>query len=640
MATVASVRPEKQSTASAVRRQLSEAAAQELASLRTALDQKLAALEAALASPSQNASLETLVIDLARVATAEAETAAAKACLDVQLEAQRQAAARTEAQRALETERERVAGLQRDLDHARTALKSQREIAMALREDLTAAADALKGEREAAGRLRTRCEEAEGKHDAERMTAAALRRDVEEARTSLQAAQQAGIELSQSVEPAHSALAKEHEANVRLTETLGALQAELAAAKQLAQQRGGDLEAVQARIDGLEQHRRDLERARDEHDSRATAAGRERDALAGELAALREKAEREQSLAGLRSRELDDARTAHEQAMNDLHGRLQAAASERDSLAAELAAARNTIAAVDAQAEERGRQAAHDRAEAERVLHETSARLDAALRDRDALAVELESLRQAAQEARSETGTPADDERRRLERTLAETEARAAAAVRDRDMMAEELEVMRESLAAVQNDAQTRVADAQQAAAGRIAELEAVLQDRARQSSDRGTEPPTIAARRAHAIRLHDAVFAEPTLASKPEPAARPEPGADTAAAAPPGGPVRRASRHAFRDEVPVLIDGSPATLVDLSIAGAQLLSHAALKPNRMVRVQLPGEDNPIICKGKVVWARLEAGPTSGLRYRAGVFFTGVEERAVEKFLAQHACDK
>ena len=83
-----------------------------------------------------------------------------------------------------------------------------------------------------------------------------------------------------------------------------------------------------------------------------------------------------------------------------------------------------------------------------------------------------------------------------------------------------------------------------------------------------------------------------------------------------------------------VLVDGSPATLIDLSTSGAQVVSQAALKPNRMVRLQLPSEDTPIICKGKVVWARLEAGSTTGLRYRAGVCFTGVDERAVEKFLA------
>ena len=82
------------------------------------------------------------------------------------------------------------------------------------------------------------------------------------------------------------------------------------------------------------------------------------------------------------------------------------------------------------------------------------------------------------------------------------------------------------------------------------------------------------------------------------------------------------------------------ATLVDLSISGAQLVSQAALKPNRMVRVQLPAGDNPITCKGKIVWARLEAGSTTGLRYRAGVFFTGVDERAIEKFLAEYVANQ
>ena len=62
--------------------------------------------------------------------------------------------------------------------------------------------------------------------------------------------------------------------------------------------------------------------------------------------------------------------------------------------------------------------------------------------------------------------------------------------------------------------------------------------------------------------------------------------------------------------------------------------------PNRMVRVLLPAGDNPITCKGKIVWARLEAGSTTGLRYRAGVFFTGVDERAIEKFLAEYVANQ
>ena len=59
-------------------------------------------------------------------------------------------------------------------------------------------------------------------------------------------------------------------------------------------------------------------------------------------------------------------------------------------------------------------------------------------------------------------------------------------------------------------------------------------------------------------------------------------------------------------DHVQVEVDGGPAVLVDLSTTGAQLLSPTALKPNRAVKVVLPVDGNPVLCKGKVVWARLQ----------------------------------
>jgi chromosome segregation ATPase len=630
MATVASVRPDKSSSTSAVRRQLSEAAAQELATLRAALDQKLAALEAALAGPAPGASLETLVIDLARVATAEAEAATAKACLDAQVEAEREAAARAEAQRALKTERENAATQQRDLEQARTALKSERDTATLLRRDLGAAADALKNERQTAARLRQQCEEAEKKLAAERKTSAALRRDVDDARNALKAAQQAGIELSQSVEPAHAAVEQEREVNARLTEALARTQQDLAAATSLAEQRAGDIEAAQSLIDGLEHQRSELERARDEHATRAALALQERDTVGAELGTLRQDADRATSLAEARAQEFGTARTEYDRLLHDLRGRLDTADRERASLAAELDAAREALNAAHAQAEQRSEKLAHDHAEGERLLADASARLDAALRDRDALAAELETVRHAVQAARTESGTllgAADDERQRIERALKDAEAQAGRAIRDRDMMAEELELMRESLATVQSDAQLQLEAAQQTAARRIAELEAVLEDRDREQSDRRSRPPALtAARSTRPVRPdHTPPAVEPTLAPRSD--------ADPpVAAAAPG-----ASRVAFREELEVLVDGSPATLVDLSITGAQVISHAAMKPNRMVRLQLPGDGTPITCKGRIVWARLEAGPTSVLHYRAGLVFTAVDEQAVETFLAQHA---
>src|SRR5205809_689857 len=89
----------------ALRIHLSETT-EELEDLRVALDAKLATLEAALANPDDCASLETLVIELARVATTEAEAAAARTCLEAQLAASEQVTAvHADAQRLVQAER-------------------------------------------------------------------------------------------------------------------------------------------------------------------------------------------------------------------------------------------------------------------------------------------------------------------------------------------------------------------------------------------------------------------------------------------------------------------------------------------------------------------------------------------------------
>src|SRR5438034_533084 len=71
--------------------------------------------------------LEHLVLDLARVATAEAESAATRACLQAQFEAQQRAAsASADAQHALDAERDTVARLRKELGDLRSALEAER----------------------------------------------------------------------------------------------------------------------------------------------------------------------------------------------------------------------------------------------------------------------------------------------------------------------------------------------------------------------------------------------------------------------------------------------------------------------------------------------------------------------------------
>jgi hypothetical protein len=93
--------------------------------------------------------------------------------------------------------------------------------------------------------------------------------------------------------------------------------------------------------------------------------------------------------------------------------------------------------------------------------------------------------------------------------------------------------------------------------------------------------------------------------------------------------------RQTFDEEIRIQIDARPGLLVDLSKYGAQVISQTTLKPNRVVKIQLPGENGTVTCRGKIVWARVEPSDTRpSLRYRAGVCFTTVDETAVVAFMA------
>jgi PilZ domain-containing protein len=94
---------------------------------------------------------------------------------------------------------------------------------------------------------------------------------------------------------------------------------------------------------------------------------------------------------------------------------------------------------------------------------------------------------------------------------------------------------------------------------------------------------------------------------------------------------TRRAPRVKIVDGVEVMIDGNTATLVDLSIVGAQVVSATILKPNQRVRMSINDGKRPLRISAGVAWASFELVRT-GPRYRAGIEFFDAEAEAVEKF--------
>lgn len=111
--------------------------------------------------------------------------------------------------------------------------------------------------------------------------------------------------------------------------------------------------------------------------------------------------------------------------------------------------------------------------------------------------------------------------------------------------------------------------------------------------------------------------------------------------AAPPAPPTldrgtRRAPRFRMATETIVQIDGKPATVVDLSTVGAQVISPTIVKPNQRVRVMLADEVGALRFNAVIAWAFFEIPRNGGPQYRAGVNFVDANGDAVGTFCLRH----
>jgi hypothetical protein len=95
---------------------------------------------------------------------------------------------------------------------------------------------------------------------------------------------------------------------------------------------------------------------------------------------------------------------------------------------------------------------------------------------------------------------------------------------------------------------------------------------------------------------------------------------------------TRRVPRVAVTGGFEVLIDGNPATLVDVSVAGMQVVSPTVMKPNQRVRMVLSDDEATVRANGTVAWASFEIPAGSGPRYRAGIELLTADLAALRAF--------
>jgi hypothetical protein len=98
---------------------------------------------------------------------------------------------------------------------------------------------------------------------------------------------------------------------------------------------------------------------------------------------------------------------------------------------------------------------------------------------------------------------------------------------------------------------------------------------------------------------------------------------------------TRQAARVPINSDVTARLNGEPVTLVDLSVAGAQIVSVRRLQPQRPVRVVLLDEGVELPLNGVVAWAVAERGGAS-VNYRAGVAFTEPDPHTLESYCRRY----
>ena len=100
---------------------------------------------------------------------------------------------------------------------------------------------------------------------------------------------------------------------------------------------------------------------------------------------------------------------------------------------------------------------------------------------------------------------------------------------------------------------------------------------------------------------------------------------------------TRRAPRFKVRPGVEVQLDGNPASVVDLSTVGAQVISPTVLRPNQKVRITLPNDEFLLRFRGAVAWAKFELPKSSQApQYRAGLEFTDGDAAAIDSVISRN----
>jgi PilZ domain len=125
------------------------------------------------------------------------------------------------------------------------------------------------------------------------------------------------------------------------------------------------------------------------------------------------------------------------------------------------------------------------------------------------------------------------------------------------------------------------------------------------------------------------------SLDAQPAPVVQPESPRIVAVSA--GLDTRRVPRFLVQNIVDALAEGSTIQVIDLSVLGAQIISHPLMRPKQKIKLGLPDTDNAMHVVASVAWSVFEKSAKSPEPYfRVGMEFNDAVREALEDYCRRH----
>jgi hypothetical protein len=103
---------------------------------------------------------------------------------------------------------------------------------------------------------------------------------------------------------------------------------------------------------------------------------------------------------------------------------------------------------------------------------------------------------------------------------------------------------------------------------------------------------------------------------------------------------TRRAPRFLVLDPLQAVVESNRASLVDLSVLGAQVVSQPVLRPNQKLKIALPDNNETLRLTAQVAWSLYERPKHAAEPYyRAGIEFSDASKEALEDFCHRHCAE-